>query len=94
MSLVIPVSGFFVHKSPCYDFPFPNKTDFLQDFLDGFHAFYIQHKIECNAQKRVGKRNVPFLSFIYPEHAQGLICTGCPQFSLYDKAVELSKHHV
>lgn len=35
-----------------------------------------------------------FLSLIYPEHTEGLICKGCPQFSLFDKASELSKHNV
>lgn len=95
MSSVISVSGFFAHKPPWYDFPFPNKIDFLQDFLDGFHAFYIQHKIESIMLKRgLGRQMSWVLSLIYPEHAEGLICTGWPQFSLYDKAVELSKHNV
>lgn len=32
-----------------------------------------------------------FMSLIYPDHAEGLICTGCPQFSLYKAAMKLSK---
>lgn len=32
MSSVISDSVFFVHNPARYDFPFPNKTDFLKDF--------------------------------------------------------------
>lgn len=45
-------------------------------------------------KRGLGRQMSPSLSLLYPEHAEGLICTGYPQFSLYDKALELSKHSV
>lgn len=35
-----------------------------------------------------------FMSLIHPDHAEGLICTGCTQFSLYEAARELSRCNV